>query len=69
MQSNVVEPLTPIKKYKWNQSRMSSFIDNFKSMLQNMARSLSDTVCDDVNTGVEAITSLYHEARQCMLEI
>jgi len=66
-QSIVVKPLTPIKRYKWNQSRMSSFIDNFKSMLQNLSRSLSNTVCDDVNTGVEAITSVYHEAGQCML--
>ena len=46
---------------------MSSFIDNFKNTLQNMSRSLSDTMCDDVNTGFEAITSLYHEAGQCML--
>jgi len=32
-----------------------------------MSRSSSDTVCDDVNTGVEAITLLYHKAGQCML--
>jgi len=31
MQSNVVAPLTPIKRYKRNQSRMSSCINNFKS--------------------------------------
>ena len=60
MQSNDVESLTPIKRYK-------CFIDTFKSTLQNMSRSLSNTVCDDVNTGIEAITSLYHESGQCML--
>ena len=53
--------------YKWNQSRLLRFIDNFKSVFQNMAGSLNDTLSDNVNTGVEAITSLYHEAGQCML--
>ncbi|XP_060562301.1 uncharacterized protein LOC132721934 [Ruditapes philippinarum] len=67
MRGNDVEPLTPIKRYKWNQSHMLSFIDNFKSTLQNISHSLSNTVCNDVNTGVKAITSLYHEAGQCML--
>ena len=46
---------------------MSSFIDTFKSTLQNMSRSFSNTVCDDVNTGIEAITLLYHESGRCML--
>jgi len=50
-----------------DQSRLLSFINNFKSVFQNIAGSLNDTVSDTVNTGVEAITSLYHEAGQCML--
>ena len=29
-----------------------------------MSCSSSDTVCDDVNTGIEAITLLYHKAGQ-----
>jgi len=29
-ESIVVESLKPIKRYKWNKSRMSCFIDNFK---------------------------------------
>jgi len=32
-----------------------------------MTGSLNDTVSDNVNTGVETITSLYHEAGQCLL--
>jgi hypothetical protein len=32
-----------------------------------MSRSLSDTVCDDANTGVETITLLNLEAGKCML--
>jgi len=42
------ETLTPIKRYKWNQSRLISFIDNFKSVFQNMAGSLNVTLSDNV---------------------
>ena len=64
--SNNQGKLSNFRKYKWKSKFEHVFLDRVKSLFDNNGQALLNTIDENINTALDKITSLYHEAGEAM---